>query len=97
MAISALWVMATAALMSTMVAVAAAQLQVHFYKDSCPQAELVVRSIMQQRFSSDPSLPAGLLRLHFHDCFVHVTPLSLSLSQKIHFLSMISKNYFLHV
>ncbi|XP_030533262.2 peroxidase 57-like [Rhodamnia argentea] len=71
MVVSALWAVAMAAFVSMVVAMAAAELQVHFYKDSCPQAELVVKGIMQQRFSSDPSLPAGLLRLHFHDCFVH--------------------------
>lgn len=70
MAILALRVVATATLMSMVVAAAAAQLQVHFYKDSCPQAELVVKGIMQQRFSADPSIPAGLLRMHFHDCFI---------------------------
>ncbi|KAI6703996.1 hypothetical protein NL676_013132 [Syzygium grande] len=70
MVILAFWVVARATLMSMVAAMTAAQLQVHFYKDSCPQAELVVKSIMQQRFNADPSLPAGLLRLQFHDCFV---------------------------
>ncbi|KAK3035092.1 hypothetical protein RJ639_032594, partial [Escallonia herrerae] len=45
-------------------------LELHFYRNSCPQAELVVKRAMQKHFSIDPSLPAGLLRLHFHDCFV---------------------------
>ncbi|KAA8515463.1 hypothetical protein F0562_018926 [Nyssa sinensis] len=48
----------------------ALSLQLHFYSNSCPQAELVVKRIVQQHFSNDPSLPAGLLRLHFHDCFI---------------------------
>ncbi|CAK9169909.1 unnamed protein product [Ilex paraguariensis] len=48
----------------------AQSLELHFYRNSCPQAELLVKRILQQHFSTDPSLPAGLLRLHFHDCFI---------------------------
>ncbi|KAF9588077.1 hypothetical protein IFM89_007318, partial [Coptis chinensis] len=47
-------------------------LELHFYKSSCPQAELVVKTIMKQEFKRDSSIAAGLLRLHFHDCFVRV-------------------------
>ncbi|XP_059636012.1 peroxidase 57-like [Cornus florida] len=48
----------------------ALSLELHFYRNSCPQAELVVKRIAQKHFSNDPSLPAGFLRLHFHDCFI---------------------------
>lgn len=41
-----------------------------FYKKSCPQAEETVRSIIWNHVSSDSELPAKLLRLFFHDCFV---------------------------
>ncbi|ERN17296.1 hypothetical protein AMTRI_Chr02g258800 [Amborella trichopoda] len=45
-------------------------LTVQFYRHSCPQTETIVRTIVTQHFTSDPSIPAGLLRLHFHDCFI---------------------------
>jgi hypothetical protein len=47
-------------------------LRKNFYKKSCPQAEQIVKNITQQRVFSRPELPAKLLRLHFHDCFVRV-------------------------
>ncbi|KAF5187332.1 Peroxidase [Thalictrum thalictroides] len=49
---------------------AAESLQFHFYQNTCPQAELVVKNIMAEEFKRDPSIPAGLLRLHFHDCII---------------------------
>ncbi|OVA11154.1 Plant peroxidase [Macleaya cordata] len=45
-------------------------LEFHFYRDSCPQAEIVVKRIVAKHFQNDSSIPAGLLRLHFHDCFI---------------------------
>lgn len=45
-------------------------LQVAFYSSTCPAAETVVRSTVQQSVQADQTLAAGLLRLHYHDCFV---------------------------
>ena len=51
--------------------VEAALLKTHFYRHSCPEAEVVVRDIVQARVAADSAaLPARLLRLFFHDCFV---------------------------
>ncbi|RCV18988.1 hypothetical protein SETIT_3G347500v2 [Setaria italica] len=48
-----------------------ALLKAHFYRHSCPAAEAVVRDIVAARVAADPAaLPAKLLRLFFHDCFV---------------------------
>ncbi|TKY71450.1 Cationic peroxidase 2 [Spatholobus suberectus] len=44
--------------------------RVEFYSNSCPRAECIVKSTVESYVKSDPTLAAGLLRLHFHDCFV---------------------------
>ncbi|PAN30538.1 hypothetical protein PAHAL_5G291400 [Panicum hallii] len=46
------------------------KLDPHFYDHSCPQAQLIVASIVGKAHYQDPRMAASLLRLHFHDCFV---------------------------
>ncbi|XP_027920922.1 uncharacterized protein LOC114178961 [Vigna unguiculata] len=41
-----------------------------FYKRTCSEAEDIVRSKIQEHVSARPELPAKLIRMHFHDCFV---------------------------
>ncbi|KAL3535862.1 hypothetical protein ACH5RR_004323 [Cinchona calisaya] len=48
----------------------AAQLKTGFYSSSCQNAETIVRSTVETNYNKDPTVAAGLLRLHFHDCFV---------------------------
>lgn len=43
------------------------------YQYSCPQAEAIIFSWVEQAVSSDPRMAASLLRLHFHDCFVNAS------------------------
>ncbi|EOX98833.1 Cationic peroxidase 2 precursor [Theobroma cacao] len=45
--------------------------RVGFYSRTCPRAESIVRSTVQSHFRSNPSVGPALLRMHFHDCFVH--------------------------
>lgn len=50
-----------------------AQLKAGFYSTPCPNAEAIVGSTVVSHFSKDLTIAPGLLRLHFHDCFVQVS------------------------
>ncbi|KAK4792365.1 hypothetical protein SAY86_022800 [Trapa natans] len=43
----------------------------NFYDSSCPNLLSIVRDAMRQAVSWDRRLGASILRLFFHDCFVH--------------------------
>jgi hypothetical protein len=44
----------------------------NFYQKSCPSVDSIVRSVTWAQVAANSTLPARLLRLHFHDCFVKV-------------------------
>ncbi|KAB1203032.1 Peroxidase 3 [Morella rubra] len=48
----------------------AGSLRKNFYHKTCPRAEQIVKSVTWKHVASNPNLPAKLLRMHFHDCFV---------------------------
>eukprot|EP00475_Leptophrys_vorax_P007691 TRINITY_DN1487_c0_g1_i1.p1 TRINITY_DN1487_c0_g1~~TRINITY_DN1487_c0_g1_i1.p1 ORF type:complete len:331 (-),score=21.52 TRINITY_DN1487_c0_g1_i1:440-1432(-) len=48
----------------------AKHLKYSFYDKSCPQLHSIVNSIVTDEYRKDNTVPAPLLRLHFHDCFV---------------------------
>ncbi|KAL6912385.1 hypothetical protein ACP4OV_001190 [Aristida adscensionis] len=45
-------------------------LSLDYYDQRCPQAEAAVTAAVRQAMAKDRTVAAGLLRLHFHDCFV---------------------------
>ncbi|CAN8300743.1 unnamed protein product [Cochlearia groenlandica] len=48
-----------------------AQLSPDFYSTTCPNVTVIARGLIDQASRSDVRLPAKLIRLHFHDCFVN--------------------------
>ncbi|KAK1666716.1 hypothetical protein QYE76_054875 [Lolium multiflorum] len=42
-----------------------------FYDGTCPDAETIVASTVRELFLADSNVAAALVRLFFHDCFVH--------------------------
>ncbi|KAI4298731.1 hypothetical protein L6164_032254 [Bauhinia variegata] len=46
------------------------QLSYDYYKSSCPNLEMVVKTEMLSLFMTDATAPAAFLRLMFHDCQV---------------------------
>ncbi|XP_021276760.1 peroxidase 25 [Herrania umbratica] len=66
----AVWFVSIVNLMMVLLVQGQGGLRNGFYSSSCPKAEATVRSTVESHFNKDPTIAAGLLRLHFHDCFV---------------------------
>ncbi|GJY39287.1 peroxidase 43-like protein [Tanacetum coccineum] len=51
-------------------AISETRLRVGFYNETCPDAESIVNGFVRDAARFNNQIPAILLRLHFHDCFV---------------------------
>ena len=61
----------------------ARSLEYDFYRETCPEAEKIIRYKVHQLFKIKAAVAPALLRLAFHDCFIEVVifvSLSLTLS-----------------
>ncbi|KAG8478594.1 hypothetical protein CXB51_028399 [Gossypium anomalum] len=67
-------------LLAMMVGASNAQLSATYYAKTCPNVSSIVRSVLQQAEQNDIWIFPKLVRLHFHDCFVHGCDASLLLN-----------------
>lgn len=44
----------------------------NYYDQTCPDAESIVTNAVKKAMMKDQTVPAALLRMHFHDCFIRV-------------------------
>jgi peroxidase len=44
----------------------------NYYDKTCPHLESTVTSAVKIAMTNDKTVPAALLRMHFHDCFIRV-------------------------
>ncbi|KAK4374307.1 hypothetical protein RND71_004984 [Anisodus tanguticus] len=42
----------------------------NYYDQTCPNAESTITKVVKKAMWNDKTVPAALLRMHFHDCFV---------------------------
>ncbi|KAH7542801.1 peroxidase 4 [Ziziphus jujuba] len=71
MASSSIFVVTLLAILVVFTGSCSAQLSKDYYSKSCPKVLSTVRSVVQSAVSKERRMGASLLRLHFHDCFVH--------------------------
>ncbi|CAL0313253.1 unnamed protein product [Lupinus luteus] len=45
-------------------------LSLNYYHKTCPDAEFIVAKAVKAAKAVDKTVPAALLRMHFHDCFI---------------------------
>ncbi|KAK7388027.1 hypothetical protein VNO78_22828 [Psophocarpus tetragonolobus] len=58
----------------------------NIYQHTCPEAEAIIFYWVEQAVFEDSRMPASLLRLHFHDCFVNGCDASVLLDDTMDFV-----------
>ena len=62
-----------------------AALDAQYYYQTCPEAEKIILDTVQNASMHDPKVPARILRMFFHDCFIRVCTFPLLWSISIYF------------
>jgi peroxidase len=44
----------------------------NYYEQTCPKLESAVTNAVKKAMMNDKTVPAALLRMQFHDCFIRV-------------------------
>ncbi|XP_015963579.1 peroxidase 64 [Arachis duranensis] len=57
-------------------------LSLNHYEKSCPNVEFIVAKAVKDATARDKTVPAALLRMHFHDCFIRGCDASVLLNSK---------------
>ncbi|KAK1586937.1 hypothetical protein Q3G72_007802 [Acer saccharum] len=57
-------------------------LSMNYYHKTCPKAEMIVANTVKTATRKDKTVPAALLRMHFHDCFLRGCDASVLLNSK---------------
>ncbi|XP_061367736.1 peroxidase 64-like [Gastrolobium bilobum] len=57
-------------------------LSLNYYKKTCPDLEFIVAKAVKDATARDKTVPAALLRMHFHDCFIRGCDASVLLNSK---------------
>ncbi|RVW72966.1 Peroxidase 66 [Vitis vinifera] len=57
-------------LLLLMLSTSKGSLDVHYYHQTCPQAENIIFETVRKASINDPKVPARILRMFFHDCFI---------------------------
>lgn len=54
----------------------------NYYEKTCPDAERIIAGAVKAAAAKDKTVPAALLRMHFHDCFIRGCDASVLLNSK---------------
>ncbi|XP_054809201.1 peroxidase 64-like isoform X2 [Prosopis cineraria] len=57
-------------------------LSLNYYEKTCPDLEFIAARVVREATSKDKTVPAALLRMHFHDCFIRGCDASVLLNSK---------------
>ncbi|KAG5250294.1 Peroxidase precursor family protein [Salix suchowensis] len=75
-------VLVFALLVISQIASPVSALSLNYYDQTCPKLESAVTEAVKKATMNDNTVPAALLRMHFHDCFIRGCDASVLLASK---------------